>query len=74
MLSNQLHPAWGEALRRNAFLPAPSNFGVGPTAALAERVRAIDPQLANVHMNRGDGESPWAEIRHGAWSRVDRAA
>jgi hypothetical protein len=74
MLSNQLHPAWGEALRRNGFLPAPSNFGVGPTAALAERIRSIDPQLGSVHMNRGDGESPWAEIRHGAWSRVERAA
>jgi hypothetical protein len=74
MLSNQLHPAWGEALGRNAFLPVPSNFVLGPTAALAARIRAHDPELRNVHMNRGDGDSPWAEIRHGAWSRVDRAA
>jgi hypothetical protein len=74
MLSNQLHPAWCEALGRNAFLPVPSNFVLGPTAALAARIRAHDPELRNVHMNRGDGDSPWAEIRHGAWSRVDRAA
>jgi hypothetical protein len=74
MLSNQLHPAWCEALRRSAFLPAPSNFVLGPTAALAARIRAHDPELRNVHMNRGDGDSAWAEIRHGAWSRVERAA
>lgn len=74
MLSNQLHPAFCEALRRNAFLPAPSNFGVGPAPALAARIRSLDPDFRNVHMNRGDGEGPWAEIRHGAWSRAERAA
>ena len=74
MLSNQLHPAWGRALRRNAFLPAPSNFLLGPASALAARIRALDPGFRNVHLNRGDGDSPWAEIRDGAWSRVNRAA
>jgi hypothetical protein len=74
MLSNQLHPAWCEALRRSAFLPAPSNFVFGPTAPLAERIRALDPGLANVHLNRGDSDGPWGEIRHDAWGDTDAAA
>jgi hypothetical protein len=59
MLSNQLHPAWCAALRRNAFLPAPSNFVFAPNAKLAERIRALDPDYRNVHLNRGDGDGPW---------------
>jgi hypothetical protein len=59
MVSNQLHPAWCAALRRNAFLPGPSNYVFAPTAALAERIRALDPGYRNVHLNRGDGDGPW---------------
>jgi hypothetical protein len=59
MLSNQLHPSWCAALRRNAFLPGPSNYVFAPTAALAERIRALDPDYRNVHLNRGDGDGPW---------------
>jgi len=59
MLSNQLHPAWCTALRRNAFLSGPSNYVFAPTAPLAERIRALDPDYRNVHLNRGDGDGPW---------------
>lgn len=59
MLSNQLHPAWCDALRRNAFLPGPSNYVFAPTARLAERIRAVDPEYRRVHVNRGDGDGPW---------------
>ena len=68
MLSNQLHRDWREALRRNAFLTAPSNHVFAPTAPLAERIHAIDPELRSVHLNRGDGDGPWGEIRNGAWA------
>ena len=74
MLSNQLHPAWGQALRRNAFLRAPSNYVFAPTAPLAERIHAIDPEMRGVHLNRGDGDGPWGEIRRGAWSGGGGAA
>jgi len=59
MISNQGHPAWCQALRRNAFLPGPSNYVFAPTAPLAERIRALDPDYRNVHLNRGDGDGPW---------------
>jgi hypothetical protein len=74
MLSNQLHPAWGRALRRNAFLPVPSNYVFAPTAPLAERIHAIDPEMRGVHLNRGDGDGPWGQIRRGFWKSYDGGA
>ncbi len=65
MLSNQLHPAWCTALRRNAFLPGPSNYVFAPTAKLAERIHALDPDFRNVHINRGDGDGPWGHDPRG---------
>jgi hypothetical protein len=59
MLSNQLHPAWCAALRRNAFLTGPSNYVFAPTAPLAARIRTLDPDYQRVHLNRGDGDGPW---------------
>jgi hypothetical protein len=74
MLSNQLHPAWCEALRRNAFLGLPSNYVFAPTARLAERIHAIDPGMRGVHLNRGDGDGPWGQIRRGLWKDDGDAA
>lgn len=54
MLSNMSHPAWCAALRRNAFLPAPSNFVFAPSPELAKRIRAVDPEGRDVHLTRGD--------------------
>ena len=71
MISNQLHPAWGRALRRNAFLGVPSNYIFAPTARLAERIRQVDPSMQGVHLNRGDGDGPWGEIRRGLWNHDD---
>ena len=65
MLSNQLHPAWCTALRRNAFLLGPSNYVFAPTAPLAERIRKLDPDYRNVHLNRGDGDGPWGHDPRG---------
>jgi hypothetical protein len=54
IVSNQMHPAWGKALRSTGFFPGPSNF-----------VLAVSPQLkehcgdgSGIHMNRGDGDGP----------------
>jgi hypothetical protein len=74
MLSNQLHPAWCAALRRSAFLSAPSNYVFAPTARLAERIHATDPGMRGVHLNRGDGDGPWGQIRNGLWSDDDGVA
>jgi hypothetical protein len=59
MISNQYHPAWGAALRRNAFLPAPSTAAFAPSPDLAKRIHAIDPEARRLHLNRGDGDGPW---------------
>jgi hypothetical protein len=54
MLSNMSHPTWCAALRRNAFLEAPSNFVFAPSPELGKRIRAIDPDFRDVHLTRGD--------------------
>ncbi|MEN8158453.1 MAG: hypothetical protein ABFS41_00110 [Myxococcota bacterium] len=59
LLSNQSHPAWCTALRRQAFLPVPSNFAFAASPELAERIGAVDPENARLHLNRGDGDGPW---------------
>jgi hypothetical protein len=59
MVSNQSHPAWCAALRRNAFLSVPSNFAFAPSPDLAKRLDAVDPARRLLHVNRGDGDGPW---------------
>jgi hypothetical protein len=59
MLSNQNHPAWCKALRRQAFLSVPSNFAFAASPELAKRIDEIDPDHARLHLNRGDGDGPW---------------
>ena len=59
MLSNQSHPAWCVALRRNAFLPGPSNFAFAASPDLAKQIHAVDPGGRDMHLNRGDGDGPW---------------
>jgi hypothetical protein len=59
ILSNQSHPAWGQALRSNAFLSVRSNFAFAPAPELARRIAAVDPEGRRLHLNRGDGDGPW---------------
>ena len=59
MLSNQSHPAWCQALRRSAFLPAPSSLAFAASPELGRELRAIDPEGRGMHVNRGDGDGPW---------------
>ena len=53
LVSNQSHPAWISALRRQGFLPGPSNFVLALSPELAARAAA-----APVHFTRGDGDGP----------------
>ncbi len=59
MISNQYHPAWCAALRRSAFLPAPSSVAFAPSPDLAKQIHVIDPEARRLHLNRGDGDGPW---------------
>jgi hypothetical protein len=59
MFSNQTHPSWCRALRRNAFLPAPSSMAFSASPDLRKRIEAIDPSGRALHVNRGDGDGPW---------------
>jgi hypothetical protein len=59
IVSNQSHPAWCAALRRSAFLAAPSNFAFASSPDLTKRIHAFDPEGQRLHLNRGDGDGPW---------------
>jgi len=52
IISNQAHPAWGEALRTDGFFQGPSNFlfAASPKLAVAG--------ISECHFNRGDGDGP----------------
>jgi len=51
IVSNQMHPAWGAALRGAGFFQAPSNFLLAISPKLGETLR--DPR--GIHINRGMG-------------------
>jgi hypothetical protein len=54
LVSNQSHPAWISALRRQGFLRGPSNFILALSPALA----AARASVACTHFNRADGDGP----------------
>jgi hypothetical protein len=54
IVSNQMHPAWGMALRGAGFFQAPSNFLLAISPKLREHCG--DPR--GIHINRGDGDGP----------------
>ena len=54
VVSNQLHPAWVDGLKRCGFREGPSNFIFAASKGLSELI----PQGADVHINRGDGDGP----------------
>jgi len=54
IISNQMHPVWGEALRAAGFRRAPSNFALAVSPGLKE----FCGDGAGIHMNRGDGDGP----------------
>ena len=58
MVSNQSHPAWGQALKQMGFMEARSNFVFATSPQLTELLRKIDPDAKGIHMTRGDGDGP----------------
>jgi hypothetical protein len=59
IVSNQLHPLWGQALKRDGFLSYRSNFVFAAPKAFAARIRSGDPGFERIHMNRGDGDGAY---------------
>lgn len=59
IVSNQASSAWCSALGRNGFVRAPiSNFILGVSPKLAQRLEPFDELKHHIHMNRGDGDGP----------------
>jgi hypothetical protein len=54
LVSNQSHPAWISALRRQVFIRGPSNFVLALSPALA----AARAEVSCAHFNRADGDGP----------------
>jgi hypothetical protein len=54
LVSNQSHPAWISALRRQGFLRGPSNF----VLALSPPLAAARAAATCTHFNRADGDGP----------------
>jgi len=58
VVSNQLHPAWCDALKAAGYQEGPSNFFFYYSEGLAEDLRDIPAWRDGAHVNRGDGEGP----------------
>jgi hypothetical protein len=54
LVSNQTHPVWIEALRRQGFFHGPSNF----ILALSPAFAAYRATVSSAHFNRADGDGP----------------
>jgi hypothetical protein len=58
LVSNQLHPEWGEALIRAGYRQGPSNFFFYFSRELADRLAQEPNWEHRIHLNRGDGDGP----------------
>jgi len=56
IVSNQLHPAWSQALLRSGFRTGPSNYLLALSPALARAATGAGHDRS--HFNRGDGDGP----------------
>jgi hypothetical protein len=54
IVSNQMHPAWGAALRGAGFSQAPSTF----VLAVSPKLKEYCGDARGIHINRGDGDGP----------------
>lgn len=54
LVSNQTHPVWIAALRKQGFFQGPSNF----ILALSPPLAAQQTEVAPAHFNRADGDGP----------------
>jgi hypothetical protein len=58
VVSNQLHPKWGEALTAAGYESGPSNFFFYFSEELAAALDGSADWEQKAHLNRGDGEGP----------------
>jgi hypothetical protein len=59
IISNQANSVWCSALDRNGYMRVPSsNFILGLSPKLAERLQPFGELKHRIHMNRGDGDGP----------------
>jgi hypothetical protein len=58
VVSNQLHPAWCEALAMAGYTEGPSNFFFYFSEDLGRQLAARPTWDRRIHLNRGDGEGP----------------
>jgi len=58
IVSNQMHHAYGGALKDCGFLEGPTNFVLALSPALAEKLPLTPDAPSDLHMNRGDGDGP----------------
>jgi len=58
IVSNQASSAWCSALGKNGFMRGPSNFLLGLSPKLAQRLQPFGELKHHLHMNRGDGDGP----------------
>ena len=58
LLSNQTHPAWNQALRREAFLVQPRRRCIAASRELSKRLHDIDSKREGRHLTNADGDGP----------------
>lgn len=58
IVSNQASRVWRKAFVAAGFIRGPSNFILGLSPKLAEKLVPLERTKADIHMNRGDGEGP----------------
>jgi hypothetical protein len=56
ILSNQSHPAWGEAFKAAGYLPGTSNFIFAASKKLAQLLAPFEEVRAKMHLTRADGD------------------
>ncbi|TET95197.1 MAG: hypothetical protein E3J26_03190 [Candidatus Zixiibacteriota bacterium] len=58
LVSNQSCASWCSALEKSGFVRGPSNFVLAISPELARMLDPLERSMAEIHMNRGDGDGP----------------
>ena len=58
IISNQMHRNWQWGLEVAGFRKTKSNFVMSLSPAMDEKLKAENIDIADIHMNRGDGDGP----------------
>jgi hypothetical protein len=58
IVTNQANSAWCDALSKQGFLKGPTNFVLGVSQDLFQKLQPFETVKSSIHMNRGDGDGP----------------